>query len=132
MRNSQLPTIQKITLFEKMLDIDQLRSLALSNAGSYHDASSPNAQMLLGGRAKWIVDSIPLYNECVAEKVAEKHMELARTATMSSINRKILQLGNDTVGGIIAFTRTQKKDSMYDFITSPLSHLELNTPNLLI
>ena len=119
-------------MFEKILDIDQLRSLAISNAGSYHAASSSNALMLLECRTKWIVDSMPLYTQCVADEVAEKHMELARTATMSSINRKILQLGNDTVGGIIAFTRTQKKDSMYDFITSPLSHLELNTPNLLI
>ena len=85
MRNLQFPRVQKITLFGKIIDIDQLRSLALSSAASYRSASSANAQMLLEGRADRIFDDTPLYTECVAGNVAGKHIDPSRTATMSSI-----------------------------------------------
>ena len=104
-------------MVERFTELEQLRSLALSESRRYHASSSQNARLKVEDRTKWVVDSMPMYTLSFAARIAECHMDLARTATMSSINYKIQQLEDNSVEAIISFAKTQKKDALYDIIT---------------
>ena len=102
-------------LIDKLFQIDAYRSKAIADAQSYEAISARRAQFGLLGQVRSAADKMPLITPQVAKKIADKHIEIARSATLSSIYAKINAIDKPlTLEESIKLAKSQKKDSMYD------------------
>ena len=112
-RAGQFGSFVNKTLYERLEEVDRTRGLALGISDSYNRASAENAYFRLHEEVGNVVSTMPLFTDTVATRLAEKEADTVRAATLSSIYAKIKQGGTKDFAEIIAFAKTQKKDTLY-------------------
>ena len=100
-----LPTSEKIT------ELDQLRNAALTGSEAYSAKAKVNERYDILNQVKAVTDSMPVLAKLTAVKLAERVQDKVRTAIMTSIWGKITSHGDLETEGMIAYTKTQKKDT---------------------
>ena len=103
---------------EQLFYADKLRNAALSMAEQYDLKSTSTPSFNVQPMTKAAADSMPLFSKEVAEKLADKQIEISKAITLSSINGKIKAQDKLKVDAEIKFAKGKKKDSYYG-IESP-------------
>ena len=102
-------------LVDKLFQIDAYRSKAIADAQSYEGISTRHSQFGLLERVRSATDEMPLFTPQAAQKISDKHIEIARLPTLSSIMAKINASDKSlAVEESIKLAKSQTKDSTYD------------------
>ena len=103
-------------MYEKVAELDQLRSASLSGSETYHASSTICAQFNINSEVKKVVDSTPVLTNKVAEKLAGRATEKVLHATTVSICGKIQSQECLSISDMMEYDKSQKKDTYYAFV----------------
>ena len=101
---------------DKATELEVLRNAALSGSDTYTAKRKLNERYNLLVQVKAVADSMPILTKLTASKLAERVRDRVRSAIMTSIWGKIAAQGELTTDQMIAYVKTQKKDSNYKSI----------------
>ena len=103
-------------LYEKLTDAESIRNKTLSLAKEYDKVAPTGTYESVGlhAKVKNVVDTMPLFNKAVADKMLQKTLDTSRIAIMSSIRTKVAETEAEDVDKVTKFVKTQKKDILYD------------------
>ena len=102
-------------LIDKLFQIDAFRSKAVADSQTYESISARHSELGISEQARSVADKMPLFTLQASEKIAGKHIEIARTSAHTSIYAKLTENDKELkVEESIKFAKTQRKDSMRD------------------
>ena len=107
---------------EALCEADSKRNAALTASDSYRSKTIENAKFNIPELMTEVADKMPLFNDEIAGKIAQKQLDISRETTLDSIRGRIkLQEGLD-IGGCAKYAKTQKKDSLYNWLLRNVSY----------
>ena len=96
-------------MIDKLVDVELLRNTSLFHAESYESKAIANKEFDVANLEKKAIDSTQLFNMLVAKKLAQKKVELGRTATLGSIHGKIQSRELIKFSEATKYAKAQKK-----------------------
>lgn len=101
-------------VWEKLTDAESVRNKTLASAKEYDKIATSYESVGLHARIKAVVDTMPLFNKAIADKMVQKTLDTSRVAILSSIRTKVAEMEDEEIEKVIKFVKTQKKDVLYD------------------
>ena len=101
-------------MLEKLYEVDGMRNTSLALSETYEAKSRDNTIFQVKVLTKLVSDSMVLFNNVVASRIAKRQLDIVSTVRNTSVYGKIQAQGFMKFSEVLKFAKTQKKVDAFD------------------